>query len=68
MILTREENLRGKPMTDGACAPPCGRLHSLQSWVPVKLLVYHGHIGLVRLSAHTLTSPQSVKSGLRLGL
>ena len=55
-------------MTDGACAPPCGRLHSLQSLVPVKLLVYHGHIGLVRLSAHTLTSPQSVKSGLRLGL
>ena len=54
-------------MTDGAYAPPCGRLHSLQSWVPVKLvLVYLGHTCLVRLSAHTLTSPQSVKSGLRL--
>ena len=34
-------------MTDGAYAPPCGRLHSLQSWVPVKLvLVYLGTFAL----------------------
>ena len=53
-------------MTDGAYAPPCGRLHFDKVLALINKIVYHVHIGLVRLSSHALTSPQSVKSGLRL--
>jgi hypothetical protein len=64
-MITREENLRGKPMTSGAYAPYVRSTAFLTKSDPVKRIVYLGHTCLVRFSSHALTSPQSVKSGLR---
>ena len=53
-------------MTDGAYAPPCGRLHSDKVLALINKFVYHVHMALFGSVRIPLTSPQSVKSGLRL--